>query len=95
MDPSLDLWIFAHRYDLPCLQQRCLKSINVQTKFLERVVEMKNLQCFLDDRVSYIGVEEMLNTVWENSLIDVTEEFEKVSIAREKLQRLVDRIEVS
>lgn len=88
----MDLWIFAHRYELPYLKQRCLISIPVQTAFLETVVEDRGVERFLKERVSLEGVEEMMNAICESTSSDARKKLEKECIARERLQSLVDSV---
>ena len=92
MEPSLDLWTFAHRYDLPYLKKRCSISIPVQTTFLKKVIDMAGVESFLHERVLLEGIEEMMDAICENTSLDATKEFGKECIAREMLKTLVDSI---
>jgi len=63
MEPSLDLWIFAHRHALPNLVQRCMLCLRVQLAFMKVLMEKEGLQTLLRQRVSYQGIEMMLERI--------------------------------
>lgn len=93
MEPSLDLWIFAHRYDLQYLKQRCLASTRVQTAFLKTIIETSDIETFLRENVSFDGILEMNHAIAEKRGLHGKKELEKEYIARMTLQRLVNFID--
>jgi hypothetical protein len=75
--------------------ERCERSVTVQTKFMEGVIVQGGLRYFLGERVSYEGIERMLNAVWENCTFNDEPDGERERTARENLTKLVADLRVS
>ena len=85
--------MFAHRYDFTRVIERCVQSVHVQLQFMEKMVEDGALQYFLERRISYDGIEEILNAVWEHKSTKGKIEDEKEYVARITLERLIAAID--
>jgi hypothetical protein len=62
VEPSIDLWLFAQRYDLRYLKRRCVESPRVQQEFVQ-------LDPFIlaKENISMEGIEDMLAQFWEHT----------------------------
>jgi hypothetical protein len=67
MQPTIDLWIFANRYDLPYFKDRCTQAIPVQMSFMEIYNTEGDLGYFLDLKVSDEAIDNMLAAIWDTT----------------------------
>ena len=87
--PSLNLWLFANQHNLFKLVEKCHESIQVQLQFMQKMIQDGALEFFLERRVEYKVIEDMLNIVWEGKRSGNRMREEKDRIAAATLERLI------
>jgi hypothetical protein len=65
--PTIDLWLFANRYDLPYFKDQCTRALPVQMSFMERYNREGDLGYFLDLKVSDEAIDNMLAAIWDTT----------------------------
>jgi hypothetical protein len=90
--PSLELWLFAHRYGCNRVINWCQRSVQVQLDFMKRMLQDGALKWFLRRGISYEAIEDMLNTVWEQRTRRRAQDH-KEYILKATLERLLTAID--
>jgi hypothetical protein len=67
LQPTIDLWIFANRYDLPYFKDHCTRALPVQMSFMERYNREGGLGYFLNLKVSDEAIDNMLAAIWNTT----------------------------
>lgn len=67
--PTIELWVFANRYDLPYYRTLCTRSVPVQMTFMDQYNADGDLQHFLGSKVSDEAIDHMLAAIWDTTTI--------------------------